>query len=145
MQLPRSVTVAVPKTKNDVNNTDPPIALKGLENFRMLGSNVMDRVMAQINYLNDSLLRQAEEPHLPFKEFGSPRLLNERPRIVEKELGALRSGALFKGEQMCGQSQYHVTVSLKHVDISNCYLCGYLTIENLTVVRIFGKFSFHFA
>lgn len=136
MQLPRSVDVAAPNTKNEVNNIDLPIALKGLENFRMLGSNVMDRVMAQINYLNDSLLRQAEEIPVSLKEFGSPRNVGERPRIVEKELGALRSGALFKGEQMCGQSQYHVTVSLKHVDISDCYLCGYLTIENLTIVSI---------
>ncbi|KAF8440124.1 vacuolar import and degradation protein, partial [Terfezia claveryi] len=44
----------------------------------------------------------------------------------------LRPGARFVGKQSCGSQQYEVQVDLKHVDMSESFLCGYLRIKGLT-------------
>lgn len=44
-------------------------------------------------------------------------------------------GALFKGEQRSGRNAYEVSVEIKHVDLENSFMCGYLNIKGLTEVR----------
>lgn len=44
----------------------------------------------------------------------------------------LRPGSKFHGHQESGQSVYDVQVTIKHVDMENAFLCGYLQIEGLT-------------
>ncbi|KAL7271359.1 hypothetical protein RUND412_005890 [Rhizina undulata] len=44
----------------------------------------------------------------------------------------LRSGSKFIGKQTSDRSTYEVQVELKHVDMSEAFLCGYLRIKGLT-------------
>lgn len=41
----------------------------------------------------------------------------------------LRSGSRFVGTQMSDKQVYNVDVEIKHVDIAESYLCGYLRIQ----------------
>eukprot|EP00123_Amoebidium_parasiticum_P020762 comp5594_c0_seq1/m.1501 comp5594_c0_seq1/g.1501 ORF comp5594_c0_seq1/g.1501 comp5594_c0_seq1/m.1501 type:complete len:194 (-) comp5594_c0_seq1:566-1147(-) len=50
-----------------------------------------------------------------------------------KTVSALFSGSRFLGRQTSGRSDYEVDVELKHVDLENSVLCGYLQIKGLTV------------
>ena len=45
---------------------------------------------------------------------------------------SLFSGGLFTGTQKSGRNSYEVEVELKHVDLENSFLCGYLRIKGLT-------------
>ncbi|KAJ5682253.1 hypothetical protein N7462_005418 [Penicillium macrosclerotiorum] len=44
----------------------------------------------------------------------------------------LRSGSRFAGTQMSDKQVYNVDVEIKHVDMAESYLCGYLRIQGLT-------------
>ncbi|KAI9800361.1 MAG: hypothetical protein M1825_004131 [Sarcosagium campestre] len=44
----------------------------------------------------------------------------------------LRSGSKFRGTQQSDRQVYEVQVDLKHVDMSQSFLCGYLRIQGLT-------------
>ncbi|KAF2739923.1 hypothetical protein EJ04DRAFT_540409 [Polyplosphaeria fusca] len=44
----------------------------------------------------------------------------------------LRPGSRFKGNQTSDRQQYEVEVEVKHVDIRESYMCGYLRIKGLT-------------
>ncbi|KAH7114304.1 vacuolar import and degradation protein-domain-containing protein [Dendryphion nanum] len=44
----------------------------------------------------------------------------------------LRPGSKFKGNQTSDRQQYEVEVEIKHVDMRESYLCGYLRIKGLT-------------
>jgi|SaaInlStandDraft_5_1057022.scaffolds.fasta_scaffold106647_1 hypothetical protein len=46
----------------------------------------------------------------------------------------LTAGAKYVGEQKSGSQSYDVIVDIKHVDLENSYLCGYLQISGLTDV-----------
>lgn len=41
----------------------------------------------------------------------------------------LRAGSKFRGTQQSDKQQYQVEVDIKHVDMSESFLCGYLRIE----------------
>ncbi|KAF8418018.1 vacuolar import and degradation protein [Tirmania nivea] len=69
------------------------------------------------------------ESHSPLSlshEYSTTRLL---PSI---SCSFLRPGARFVGKQSCDSQQYEVQVDLKHVDMSESFLCGYLRIKGLT-------------
>jgi len=69
------------------------------------------------------------ESHSPLSlshEFSTTRLL------PSTSCSFLRPGARFVGKQSCGNLHYDVQVDLKHVDISESFLCGYLRIQGLT-------------
>ncbi|KAK9459647.1 vacuolar import and degradation protein-domain-containing protein [Lipomyces oligophaga] len=56
---------------------------------------------------------------------------------TERELATscssyLRSGSKFEGTQQSGSSTYKVHVELKHVNMSDSFICGYLHIQGLT-------------
>lgn len=53
---------------------------------------------------------------------------------IPKTLGGLIPGALFRGHQNAAEEtkQYKVEVEIKDVDLSESFLCGYLTIHDLT-------------
>ena len=51
---------------------------------------------------------------------------------IPKSIGALYSASRFQGFQRNGNSQYTVQVELKHVDLTDSFLCGYLWIKGLT-------------
>lgn len=53
-------------------------------------------------------------------------------RLVPSGITSLYSGSTFKGHQTSGKLSYAVTVELKHVDLAESSLCGYLHIEGLT-------------
>ncbi|CUS08704.1 unnamed protein product [Tuber aestivum] len=70
-------------------------------------------------------------PESPFTpslsyEFSSKRLLPSSP------CSFLRSGSKFSGKQTSDRSTYEVHVELKHVDMAESFLCGYLRIQGLT-------------
>ncbi|KAF2761617.1 hypothetical protein EJ05DRAFT_434366, partial [Pseudovirgaria hyperparasitica] len=44
----------------------------------------------------------------------------------------LRHGSKFKGTQKSDRQTYHVQVEIKHVDMEESFLCGYLRIQGLT-------------
>ncbi|MCJ1340913.1 hypothetical protein MMC09_006209 [Bachmanniomyces sp. S44760] len=44
----------------------------------------------------------------------------------------LRAGSKFKGTQQSDRQEYNVEVDIKHVDMNESFLCGYLRIEGLT-------------
>jgi len=53
-------------------------------------------------------------------------------RMIPKQRLFLRGGSRFRGEQRSGRTAYEIEVDLKHVDLSESFLCGYLKIKNLT-------------
>jgi len=53
-------------------------------------------------------------------------------RLHPGGITSLYSGSTFKGHQTSGKLSYAVTVELKHVDLAESSLCGYLHIESLT-------------
>lgn len=59
-------------------------------------------------------------------EFSSVRLL------PSTTCSFLRSGARFEGQQTSDKQKYEVSVELKHVDMKESFLCGYLRIKGLT-------------
>ncbi|KAJ5553572.1 uncharacterized protein N7503_006332 [Penicillium pulvis] len=66
---------------------------------------------------NSSLLRY---------EFSNVRLLPNHSSSF------LRSGSRFVGTQQSDRQVYNVDVEIKHVDMAESYLCGYLRIQGLT-------------
>ncbi|KAJ5224620.1 uncharacterized protein N7469_008123 [Penicillium citrinum] len=65
-------------------------------------------------------------PSLMRYEFSNVRLLPNHTSSF------LRSGSRFAGTQMSDKQVYNVDVEIKHVDIAESYLCGYLRIQGLT-------------
>ncbi|KAJ5361482.1 hypothetical protein N7541_002326 [Penicillium brevicompactum] len=59
-------------------------------------------------------------------EFSNVRLLPNHTSSF------LRSGSKFIGTQQSDRSVYNVDVEIKHVDMAESYLCGYLRIQGLT-------------
>jgi len=53
-------------------------------------------------------------------------------RLLPTSIGALQSGASFRGKQMNGSSSYNVKVDIKHVNLAESSICGYLNITGLT-------------
>ncbi|KAI9340693.1 vacuolar import and degradation protein-domain-containing protein [Zopfochytrium polystomum] len=53
-------------------------------------------------------------------------------RQLNPDCPCLFSGSVFVGEQKSERSSYEVSVQLKHVDLRNSFLCGYLSIVGLT-------------
>ncbi|BFZ57642.1 hypothetical protein PYCC9005_004695 [Savitreella phatthalungensis] len=53
-------------------------------------------------------------------------------RLRPLQLSFLRPGARFVGTQKSGRATYEVGVELKHVDMADSFLCGYLRISGLS-------------
>ncbi|RPB10842.1 hypothetical protein P167DRAFT_490418 [Morchella conica CCBAS932] len=70
----------------------------------------------------------SESPFVPSLsyEFSAKRLL------PSSSCSFLRPGSKFSGKQTSDRSTYDVHVELKHVDMSESFLCGYLRIQGLT-------------
>lgn len=78
-------------------------------------------------------------------------------RLFAKSLGVLQPGSTFVGKQTNKDQSYNVKVEIKHVDLAESLVCGYLHIDNLTsfcptLTTYFegevisgpsGKYSFH--
>ncbi|KAK9369437.1 vacuolar import and degradation protein-domain-containing protein [Lipomyces kononenkoae] len=64
-------------------------------------------------------------------EFASD-LIHTRRSLATSSSSFLRSGSKFMGTQQSGRSTYEVHVELKHVDMSESFICGYLHIQGLT-------------
>ena len=54
-------------------------------------------------------------------------------RLLPESLGALYAGSTFVGKQTNKEQSYGVRVEIKHVNLAESLVCGYLHIENLTV------------
>ena len=52
--------------------------------------------------------------------------LQQRPSYTSS---FLRAGSKFRGTQQSDRQVYKVEVDIKHVDVSESFLCGYLRIE----------------
>ena len=46
----------------------------------------------------------------------------------------LRAGSRFTGKQKSDRQEYNVEVEMKHVDMNESFLCGYLRIEGIMVM-----------
>ncbi len=122
----------------------PPEALP-VDKFASTGQHVLDRILDPA--LHSTTLFPAKQAIL-----SSASVLdcipNDRQRCTgegrpegraghalhQPSLGAIRSGALFLGTQNAAEDskQYPVEVSIKHVNVAEGFLCGYLTIRQLT-------------
>lgn len=62
------------------------------------------------------------------------RSIEEMSEDLPRSLGVLFPGSSFRGYQKSANEEktYSVEVSIKDVDTSDSFLCGYLTIHNLT-------------
>ncbi|CAO3570198.1 unnamed protein product [Mortierella alpina] len=54
------------------------------------------------------------------------------PRIAPSKTFHLYAGSRFRGKQRSGSHSYDVVVDIKHVDLAESFLCGYLRINGLT-------------
>ncbi|KAF9957556.1 GID complex subunit 4, VID24 [Mortierella alpina] len=54
------------------------------------------------------------------------------PRITPSKTFHLYAGSRFRGKQRSGSHSYDVEVDIKHVDLAESFLCGYLRINGLT-------------
>ncbi|KAK9383280.1 vacuolar import and degradation protein-domain-containing protein [Kockiozyma suomiensis] len=71
-------------------------------------------------------------PPLPLPvEVPSDRIHSTRTMATSSS-SFLRSGSKFMGTQMSGRQTYEVQVELKHVDMKESFVCGYLHINGLT-------------
>jgi hypothetical protein len=48
----------------------------------------------------------------------------------------LRPGSRFKGSQTSDRQQYEVEVEVKHVDMRESFMCGYLRIKGMQEVAL---------
>ncbi|KAG0316111.1 GID complex subunit 4, VID24 [Dissophora globulifera] len=53
-------------------------------------------------------------------------------RVAPSRTFDLYAGSQFRGKQRSGSHSYDVMVDIKHVDLNNSFLCGYLHINGLT-------------
>lgn len=75
--------------------------------------------------------KQKTARSLPSIESRYPSFFTKR--ILPKHTSSfLRPGSCFMGTQQSGRSTYEVNVELKHVDMNESFLCGYLRIKGLT-------------
>lgn len=51
---------------------------------------------------------------------------------THSQMRMLYPGSQFSGYQKSGRNQYHVQVEVKHVNLDDSFLCGYLRIKGLT-------------
>ncbi|TAQ87099.1 hypothetical protein B7494_g4563 [Chlorociboria aeruginascens] len=78
---------------------------------------------------------EAELPSLSNLEFGPPAMgydFSNIRLIPSSPSSFLRPGSRFVGTQQSERSRYNVQVDIKHVDMRESFLCGYLRIEGLT-------------
>lgn len=54
------------------------------------------------------------------------------PRAEPRTLPLLRPGMVYKGTQRAGEASHRVVVTVKHVDMRESYICGFLKILKLT-------------
>jgi len=78
-----------------------------------------------------------EEPELPAltsPHLGSPSLGYDfsNVRLIPSSPSKLRPGSKFHGTQQSERQVYDVQVEIKHVDMRESFLCGYLRIQGLT-------------
>ncbi|KAK9492992.1 vacuolar import and degradation protein-domain-containing protein [Lipomyces doorenjongii] len=67
---------------------------------------------------------------LPLESASDP--IHTRRAVAASSSSFLRSGSKFMGTQQSGRSTYEVHVELKHVDMAESFICGYLHIQGLT-------------
>ncbi|KAK9430352.1 vacuolar import and degradation protein-domain-containing protein [Lipomyces doorenjongii] len=67
---------------------------------------------------------------LPLESASDP--IHTRRAVATSSSSFLRSGSKFMGTQQSGRSTYEVHVELKHVDMAESFICGYLHIQGLT-------------
>lgn len=53
----------------------------------------------------------------------------------------LRPGSRFKGSQTSDRQQYEVDVEIKHVDMRESFVCGYLRIQGVYTSLYHGRFT----
>ncbi|KAK9237039.1 vacuolar import and degradation protein-domain-containing protein [Lipomyces kononenkoae] len=71
-------------------------------------------------------------PPMPPPVESKSDLIHTRRALCTSSSSFLRSGSKFMGTQQSGRSTYEVHVELKHVDMSESFICGYLHIQGLT-------------
>lgn len=57
------------------------------------------------------------------------RLLTSAQFLPNTSSSLLRPGSRFKGSQTSDRQQYEVEVEIKHVDMRESFMCGYLRIK----------------
>ncbi|KAK9449773.1 vacuolar import and degradation protein-domain-containing protein [Limtongia smithiae] len=71
-------------------------------------------------------------PPMPLPLESASDLIHTRRVLSTSYSSYLRSGARFMGTQQSGRQTYEVHVELKHVDMADSFVCGYLYIKGLT-------------
>ncbi|KAG4032413.1 hypothetical protein MFRU_007g03160 [Monilinia fructicola] len=94
------------------------------------GPDILSPMSAEGDKQEDSELRTVANPHIPSPslgyDFSNVRLLPSSPS------SRLRPGSKFRGTQQSERQVYDVQVEIKHVDMRESFLCGYLRIQGLT-------------
>ena len=66
---------------------------------------------------------------LPFAQTAGPTLTRLKQRTPPHTMSFLRQGTKFTGTQQSDRQVYNVQVEIKHVDMAESFICGYLRIE----------------
>ncbi|KAK9465364.1 vacuolar import and degradation protein-domain-containing protein [Lipomyces arxii] len=80
----------------------------------------------------ESSRRKVVSSSLPLPLESASDLIHTRRALSNSSSSFLRSGSKFIGTQQSGRSTYEVHVELKHVDMTESFICGYLHIQGLT-------------
>ncbi|QSZ28865.1 hypothetical protein DSL72_003370 [Monilinia vaccinii-corymbosi] len=94
------------------------------------GPDILSPMSTDGDKQEDAEMRTIANPHIPSPslgyDFSHVRLLPSSPS------SRLRPGSKFRGTQQSERQVYEVQVEIKHVDMRESFLCGYLRIQGLT-------------
>ncbi|KAJ8070990.1 hypothetical protein OCU04_001342 [Sclerotinia nivalis] len=94
------------------------------------GADMASPISADGDKQDDAEIRAITNPRIPSPslgyDFSNVRLLPSSPS------SKLRPGSKFHGTQQSERQVYDVQVEIKHVDMRESFLCGYLRIQGLT-------------
>ncbi|KAG0291868.1 hypothetical protein BGZ96_004770 [Linnemannia gamsii] len=82
--------------------------------------------------------QQAKQRQFELLQRHQQQLLRRKPdpfeavRVLPSKTFHLYTGSRFQGKQRSGSHSYDVVVDIKHVDLDDSFLCGYLHIKGLT-------------
>ncbi|KAJ5561447.1 hypothetical protein N7535_004086 [Penicillium sp. DV-2018c] len=124
--LPHEIPIAPSApSRSDTGGTPEPLKAEG----KMTGVEEEEPVRAT------SPAESACPPNQSLETTSGSSLLSwefSNVRLTPNHTSFLRSGSKFVGTQQSDRQVYNVDVEIKHVDMAESYLCGYLRIQGLT-------------
>ncbi|KAJ8098257.1 vacuolar import and degradation protein-domain-containing protein [Lipomyces tetrasporus] len=122
------------QSENDSHSTMPPVPTGELVEEE---ASARKKLCVAPAPSSSSMITQSSVPAvvsapmpLPIESASDP--IHTRRALATSSSSFLRSGSKFMGTQQSGRSTYEVHVELKHVDMAESFICGYLHIQGLT-------------